>query len=174
MSRIRVSVLAAAERIKSELRKDEKFSQGVRLYAVYQVALGKTAKELEGLYSCSHKSICNWVHRYNSEGAAGLKDRPRGGRRSRLSEAQKEAIKTAILHSPEAAGFPSGVWTWALVARYIAKTFGVAYKKAQVYNILHSLGLSYQKGRGYFPEQEGREPAVAALKKNFRRGSRKA
>ncbi|MDR3188832.1 MAG: hypothetical protein LBT94_06575 [Prevotellaceae bacterium] len=33
MSRVRVSVLAAAEKIKSELRKDEKFSQGVRLYA---------------------------------------------------------------------------------------------------------------------------------------------
>ncbi|MDR2651293.1 MAG: helix-turn-helix domain-containing protein, partial [Prevotellaceae bacterium] len=33
----------------------------------------------------SHKSICNWVHRYNTEGIEGLKDKPRSGRRSRLN-----------------------------------------------------------------------------------------
>jgi hypothetical protein len=36
MSKERIKVNAPAEAIASQLRKDEKFSQGVRLYAVYQ------------------------------------------------------------------------------------------------------------------------------------------
>jgi transposase len=165
MSKTRLQVLSNSEAIKSQLRKDEKFSQGVRLYAVYQISLGKTAEELKELYFTSHKSICNWVHRYNAEGVEGLKDRPRSGRRSRLEEAQKGKIKAAVLESPSLEGFSSGVWTWALVSEYIRRNFGVSYKKAQIYNILHSLGLSYQKGKGYFPEAANREEQVETIKK---------
>jgi len=46
MSKERISVHARLKTIKSQLRKDEKFSQGVRLYAVYQIKLGRTASEL--------------------------------------------------------------------------------------------------------------------------------
>lgn len=165
MSKICLKVLADSRVIKSQLRKDEKFSQSVRLHAVYQIALGKKAKELGSLYLASYNSICNWVHRYNAEGIEGLKDRPRSGRPSRLTESQKMKIKETVLQSPELEGFSSGVWTWALVSEYIRRNFGVEYKKAQIYNILHSLGLSYQKGKGYFPEISKREECVATIKK---------
>ncbi|MDR1348547.1 MAG: helix-turn-helix domain-containing protein [Prevotellaceae bacterium] len=165
MSKIRVKVFADCETIKSQLRKDEKFSQGVRLYAVYQIALGKKAEELEELYHTSHKSICNWVHRYNAEGVEGLKDRPRSGRRSRLDAAQKKKIKEAVLQSPTLENFSSGVWTWALVGEYIRCNFGVSYRKVQIYNILHSSGLSCQKGKGYFPEAANREEQIERIKK---------
>jgi transposase len=74
-------------------------------------------------------------------------------------------LKQAVLSSPLEHGFTSGAWTWALVPEYIRHAFGVEYKKAQIYNILHSLGLSFQKGKGYFPEAESREEAVSAIKK---------
>jgi transposase len=85
MSKIKIKVNADASVIQSQLRKDEKFSQGIRLHAVYQIAIGKDAKELQDTYSTCHKSICNWVHRYNAEGIDGLKDRPRSGRPSLLT-----------------------------------------------------------------------------------------
>lgn len=47
------------ETLKALLRKDEKFRQGIRLYACYQVSLGKRPKELEDTYGTSLKSICN-------------------------------------------------------------------------------------------------------------------
>jgi hypothetical protein len=43
MAKERLKVAVAAEEIAGQLRRDEKFSQGVRLYAVYQIALGKKA-----------------------------------------------------------------------------------------------------------------------------------
>ena len=77
MSKERISVAVELSIIKSQLRKDEKFSQGVRLYAVYQIKLGRNAEELEELYNVSYKSICNWVYRYNRYGIDGLKEKPR-------------------------------------------------------------------------------------------------
>jgi hypothetical protein len=41
----------------------------------------------------------------------------------------------------------------------------VSYRKAQIYNILHSPGMSCQKGKGYFPEAANREEAVERIKK---------
>jgi transposase len=117
------------------------------------------------VYNTSHKAICNWVHRFNVQGVVGLKDRPRSGRPSRLWDESKAKLKQVVLSSPMAEGFSSGTWTWALVSEYIRNAFGVEYRKAQIYNILHSIGLSFQKGKGYYPEAENREEAISAIKK---------
>ena len=167
MSKIKIKVNADLSVIKSQLRKDEKFSQGIRLFAVYQIAKGMDAKELVDLYSSSHKSICNWVHRYNAEGIDGLKDRPRSGRPPLLNGSQKLELDTIIQSSPLEYGYDTATWTAALVIDIVKKTFGVEYKKAQMYNILHSLGFSFQKGKGYYPETEERtKEEVEDLKKN--------
>ena len=170
----RIKVNVPAEVISTQLRRDERFSQSVRLYAVYQIALGKQVEELQIMYNISRKAIYNWVHRFNAHGVEGLKDRPRSGRPGRLSQENKVQLKRVVLSSPEEYGFSSDTWTWALVAEYIRTAFCVNYKKAHIYNILHSLGLSFQKGKGFFPEAEGREETVSALKKTSRtsRGER--
>jgi transposase len=165
MSKKRISVEADLSTIKSQLRKDEKFSQGVRLYAVYQIKNGRGAKELEELYAVSHKSICNWVHRYNRYGLEGLSDKPRSGRPSRLSEKQRAKLRKVISESPEKAGYSSGVWSGPMVVDYIQKTFGVTYKKAQIYNLMRGMGFSYQRGKAFYPEASEREETVLGIKK---------
>jgi transposase len=149
------------------LRKDDKYSQGVRLYAVYQISLGKNSEDLVELYGTSHKSICNWVSRYNSEASDGLKDHPSSGRLPGLSCENKLDLKNAVIASPENHGYSSGVWTWALVGDFISKKFGKTYKKSHIYNILHSLNLSYQRGKGFFPEACDRDEKVSDIKKTL-------
>ena len=168
MSKERLSVQADLSTIKSQLRKDEKFSQGVRLYAVYQIKLGRVAEELEELYQVSHKSICNWVHSYNCYGIEGLKDKSRSGRPPRLHEEQQAMLKEVIKDKPEKVGYSSGVWTGPIVIDYIHNKFGVLYKKAQIYNLLRKLGFTYQRGKAFYPESSEREEAVAAIKKTSR------
>ena len=166
MSKVKIRVNADLSIIKSQLRKDEKFSQGVRLHAVYQIATGKDAKELQEVYSTSHKSICNWVHRYNAEGIEGLKDRPRPGRPPLLDKSRKTELEALIHTSPLEYGYNTATWTGALVIDIIKRKFGIEYKKAQIYNILHSLDFTFQKGKGYYPETEERTPEeVEAIKK---------
>ena len=168
MSKERISVHADVSTVKSHLRKDGKFSQGVRLYIVYQIKLGRTAEELETLYSVSHKSICNWVHSYNHHGIDGLTDKPRSGRPCRLHAGQLATLKETLAAEPEKAGYSSGVWSGPLVIDYIQHTFGVVYKKSQIYNLLHKLGLTFQCGKAVYPEASEREETVTAIKKTSR------
>jgi putative transposase len=167
MSKKRLSIQADIEEIKKGLSKNEKYSQAIRLHAVYQVAKGKPIQEVSDMYNVSEKAIYNWVHRYNAEGLKGLCDRPHSGRPSRLSITQKEILRQTIKDKPEKEGYPSGTWTGAMAISYIAKTFGVVYKRAQIYNLLHELGFSFQRGRGYYPEKQGREEKVEEIKKKL-------
>ena len=80
------------EQLLALLRKDEKFQQGVRLFACYQVSIGKKPQELESIYNTSFKSICNWVNKLNEGGIEALKDKVKPGRNNRLSDEQKKEI----------------------------------------------------------------------------------
>ena len=93
------------EAIKAMFRKDERYTTGMRLYAVYQVSIGQPSRKLEDLYNISFKQITNWVHRFEKEGADGLKDKTGRGRKARLSDEQNVAIKEILNQSPESHGF---------------------------------------------------------------------
>jgi transposase len=171
MSRVTLKIENfSSEELKALLRKDEKFQQGVRLYACYQVSKGKKPKELEDLYEISFKSICNWVNKLNKGGLEALIDKKKPGRNSKLSLTQKSEIKDLVLNkNPEDYNYNSSSWTGLLLIDWIKNNYGIEYKKAQIYNILKGLNLTFQKGKGVYPEAEGRKEKVEALKKTSKR-----
>lgn len=159
-----------SEEIKSMFRDDERYTIGIRLYAVYQVSLGQSSRSLEELYNTSFKQITNWVHRFEKEGIEGLRDKKGRGRTSRLSETQRNRIRRLLSESPEDYGYNNATWTGPMLIEWIKKEIGVTYQKAQIYNILKRLGYSYQRGKGAFPEADKQQQEVfkEALKKTDR------
>jgi transposase len=148
------------------LRKDGKFQQGIRLFACYQVALGKKPKDLEKLYDTSFKSICNWVHKLNEGGIDALFDKTKSGRPKRLKSNQLSEIKEIVLNKiPIDFDINSATWTGPILISLIEKQYGITYKKGQIYNILNGLGLTFQKGKGIYPETIERTEKVETLKK---------
>lgn len=159
------------EQIKAMFRDDERYTIGIRLYAVYQVSLGQPSRKLEELYNTSFKQITNWVHRFEKEGIDGLRDKGGRGRTARLEQEQRDRIGSLLNEHPEEYGYNSATWTGPMLIEWIEKEYGISYKKAQIYNIIKSLGFSYQRGRGIFPEAdvEKHEVFKEALKKTARR-----
>ncbi len=163
-----------ADSIKSLIRKDERYTIGLRLYAVYQVAKGQSSRKLEDVYNTSFKQITNWVHRFEREGLDGLKDKKGRGRKDKLTVIQKQKIAMLLKNeSPTKYGFNTATWTGPLLISWIKKEYDIEYKKAQIYNIIKALGFSYQKGRGIYPEADKvkQEEFKSALKKTSRRRS---
>ena len=159
---------ATAEEIHKLLRKDEKYMVGVRLYAVYQVSRGAASRDLEKMYNVSFKSVCNWVHQFNKFGLDGLKDIHRSGRKPRLSKDEMIELKSVIMtEEPIKYNYNTSTWTGPLIIDFIEKKYGIKYKKAQIYNVLKTMGLSYQKGKGIYPEadKEKRDEFIRTLKK---------
>lgn len=146
---------ATAEEIRQMLRKDEKYMIGVRLYAIYQIANGAVSRDLGKIYNVSFKAVCNWVHEFNKYGAEGLKDKSRSGRKPRLSKEEIESLREIILtEEPTKYKYNTSTWTGPILIDFVLNHYGVSFKKAQIYNILKSMGLSYQKGKGIYPEAD--------------------
>ncbi len=160
------------EEIKALFSKDERYTIGIRLYAVYQVSLGQASRNLESLYNASFKQITNWVHRFEESGIEGLKDKPKSGRIPKL--AHENLIKLSNMlknNSPEEFGYNTATWNGPILREYIEKNFGIQYQKAQIYNLLKKLDFTYQKGKAKYPEadEEKREEFKETIKKTSRR-----
>lgn len=156
------------EEIKAMFRDDERYTIGIRLYAVYQLSLGQPSRKLEELYNTSFKQITNWAHRFEREGIDGLRDKPGRGRKAGLTQGQRDRLAVLLnSESPTDHGYNTAIWTGPMLIEWIEKNYGLVYKRAQIYNIIKSLGFTYQKGRGLFPETETQkqEAFKAALKK---------
>lgn len=156
------------EEIKALIKKDDRYTIGLRLYAVYQVSKGQSSRKLEELYQTSFKQITNWVHRFEQEGLEGLKDKPGRGRKSGLSQDDMQRLfKLLVEESPTDHGYNTETWTGPLLIDWIGKNFGLVYKKAQIYNILKQLGFSYQKAKGFYPEAD--EKAQETFKEDLKK-----
>jgi transposase len=155
------------EEIKAMFRDDERYTIGIRLYAVYQLSLGQSSRKLEELYNTSFKQITNWAHRFEKEGIDGLRDKPGRGRTAGLKQNQRERIAVLLTEPPTDHGYNTATWTGPMLIEWIEEHYGLVYKRAQIYNIIGSLGFTYQKGRGLFPETDAQkqEAFKAALKK---------
>lgn len=158
------------EQIKAIIDDNKDYKTAIRLYAVYQVALGKPSRQVGKIFQTSFKQITNWVHQFEAEGVAGLVDKPGRGRKSRLSDAQKETIEHLLQEQqPSDYGYNTATWTGPLLIDWIKDQFGISYKKAQIYNIIKSLGFSFQKGKGVYRKDDPEEQQAfkSALKKTL-------
>ncbi len=145
----------SSEEIRALFAKDEKYTIGIRLYAVYQVSRGQTSRKLESLYNTSFKQITNWVHRFEESGLEGLRDKPKSGRKPRLTQEQMNELCNVLQNNrPDEFGYSTATWNGTILKEYIEKHYHVVYQKAQVYNLLKKLGFTYQNGKAQYPEAD--------------------
>lgn len=111
------------------------------------------------------QTLCDWVHRYNADGLAGLGDRHGGGAPPRLSLGQEAEVADWIRTGPNVE--KDGVVRWRCVdiqAR-IAREWGVALHERSVGKLLHRLRFARTSTRPRHPK------ADAAAQASFGPGS---
>ena len=86
----------------------------------------------------------------------------------KLDANQLRELKLTIQNEkPDNYNYNTSTWTGPLIIDFVKKKYGVEFKKAQIYNILKNMGLSYQKSKGIYPEanEEKRKEFSDTLKK---------
>ena len=137
------------EEIKRLLTSNESFVVAIRLYLVYQVALGYSSRKLAEIHDISFKQITTWVHRFEAEGLDGLRNRKGRGRKTLLSKDKLDRIKKLVLKEPPSDhGYEDAKWTGPLLAEWIEAKYGIKYQRAQIYNLLRGLGIEFHKKQG--------------------------
>ena len=125
-----------------------------RLLALAAVYDGMSRADAARVGGMDRQTLRDWAHRFNAAGPEGLKDRPRAGRRRRLTEAQMAALAEIVESGPDPA--VDGVIRWRRIdlKRVIEDRFGVVYSERAVSDLLARLSFSYLSGRPQHPRQD--------------------
>ncbi len=125
-----------------------------RMLAIALVMEGidrRTAAESCGM---DRQTLRDWVHRYNTEGLAGLSNRRAPGPKPRLSAAQKAELAQIVRDGPDPA--VDGVVRWRRVdlKRQIEDRFGVTMHERTVGKQLATLGFRRLSVRPQHPKSD--------------------
>src|SRR6478672_11633724 len=98
-----VAVAIATGRTPAELRALARRERDGRVSArLLALAMdGMRREEAARAAGMDRQTLRDWVHRYNAEGLAGLRDRPRPGRKPRLTAGQEAELVTAVEQGPD-------------------------------------------------------------------------
>src|SRR3954454_4012075 len=83
-----------------------------RMLALALVLEGRSRTEAARLCGMDRQTLRDWVHRYDAEGLAGLSDRPRRGRKPRLTPEQMAELGRLVEDGPDPDQDGGGVVRW--------------------------------------------------------------
>ena len=124
----------------------------LRALAIAQALEGASRAEAARVVGRERQSLRDAVVRYNAEGLAGLRDRPRSGRREKLNAARQDDLRAWVLQGPDPD--VDGVSSYRLldIAAHVEQRWGVSYSLSALARLLHRMGLSWQKARPAHPK----------------------
>jgi transposase len=156
--------------LQDEIQRSEESRYDHRLHAVLLVAQGVTCPAVADLLGASRRSVEYWVHAFENEGLAGLREGERPGRPSRLSERQLAQVSAVLRLPPRDAGMTAQLWDGRLLARYLRGEFGVELGVRQCQRLFRQLGFRLRKPR---PLIAHADPMLqSAVKKTAKAGPR--
>ena len=91
------------------------------------------------------QTVRHWRRVWRKSGVDGLRHKPHPGRPALLNDAQKQELLQLLLREPTTLGFTKHLWTTAMIADLIRMKFNVDYHRDWVGEMLHGLGMSWQK-----------------------------
>lgn len=170
MQKLEITAMSVSE-IEDLLKSKEDYKIALRLVSILPIAKGESSRKAEELLLLSHNQICIWAKRFNEFGLEGLYDKPKTGRKPKITEAELVWLKNIILNeSPTKHGFNTETWTAPMIVIIVEKHCDISYSDDMIYVILKKkLGLTHKKGKGFYGEakQEVRNKFVSDLKKTL-------
>lgn len=125
-----------------------------RMLALALVLEGRSRTEAATVCGMDRQTLRDWVHRYNAEGLAGLRDRPLPGPPCLLTPEQQQTVAQWVKDGPDIAS--DGIVRWRRIdlVRRIKKAFDIDMAERSVGQMLRRLGFRRLSVRPQHPGQD--------------------
>jgi transposase len=153
----------SAEELRVAARRTKDSDQARRLLAVALVLEGTSRTEAARVTGMDRQTLRDWVVRYNAEGVAGLRDRPRPGRPGQLTAAQLAELERLVEAGPDIAVHGVVRWRCVDLRAEIKQRFAVEVSERHVGRLLRQLEFTRLSVRPRHPEADA--AAQEAFKK---------
>ena len=98
-------------------------------------------------------TVYSRLKRFDSEGLAGLEDKPKSGRKPTYSETDRGEVIALARTDPQKLGLPFGHWTLDRLVAYLREKDQVGISRAQLARVLKAEGLRWYQEQVYFTER---------------------
>lgn len=132
---------------------EERRREAVRLLEKGDLNQSEVARRLR----VCRQTVSRWVLQMRQGGEEALKQAGRAGRKSELTETDRQRLQDLLLQGPEQLGYETPLWTCGRVGHLIESEFGVAYHPGHVWKVLDALGWSCQRPVGKARERNEEE-----------------
>jgi transposase len=102
---------------------------------------GLKVPQIAAIVRESEATVLRWLKRYQAEGLNGLRDAPRPGRPSEVTEAHRAVLLTAVRRRPRSLGLPFSLWTLQRLVDYLAENTGLRVSDETVRRALKQAGI---------------------------------
>jgi len=132
-----------------------------RILMVLWLGEGESSYNVGRRLLCPHSKVLYWKKRFEKEGIAGLRDKPRSGKPPKLSMESEEHIKQQI-------GDGTG-WQTKTIRWLIREEAGVAYSERHVVRLMHAWGFEKitPRQRHAFADEKEREAFLKTSKSSW-------
>jgi transposase len=174
MSRLALHIRTdrSSDEMRRLARKQSDPAASARMYAIANALDGMSRAEAARLAGMERQALRDAVVRYNAEDLDGLHDRPRSGRKPRLTEAEKTALAKLITDGPDVEASGLSAWTLSDLCAEIKQRWAKTLHPASLSRVVRKPGFSRQKARQVHP-QSNKEAQQVFHKGGFRRRSRR-
>jgi transposase len=142
--------------LRRHARREPNRRAALRTLAIANALEGMSRAEAARLAGMERQALRDAVVRYNAEGLAGLRDRPKPGRPQRLSEAEQAALAARVFRGPDPERDGIAAWTRADLCGWLEARFAKAFHPSSLSRVLGRLDLSRQKARPVHPGADPR------------------
>jgi transposase len=106
---------------------------------------GLKAEEIAEITRESYITVLRWLKRYQAEGVEGLKDTPRPGRSTTVTEAYRTKLLEVVRRRPRSLGLEYSMWTLRRLADYLAEETGLRISHETVRRELAKDGIVFSQ-----------------------------
>jgi transposase len=131
-----------------------------RAQAVRLSARGYPVPEIADILGCNPQSVHNWLGAFESQGAAGLIEKPRSGRPVVATPDYRSRLVEAVQTDPMKMGYPFSVWTVTRLRAHVARETGILLGETRVRQIMKEEGLVFKRPKHTLAEK--RDPKAFA------------
>jgi len=124
-----------------------------RLLAVRLVVMGNTVPQAAKAVGLKQRQTRNWIHRFNSEGVNGLRDRPRPGQPVKLSRQKEQEFRERVEKGAIQKDRTCNLRVKD-IQRILREEFCADYCLGGTYFLLHRLGFSSLAPRPRNPQAD--------------------
>jgi transposase len=140
-----------------------------RAQAVLYKARGMSLEQIARLLGVHWSTAQRYIARYRERGMASFRDRPRPGRKPKLTEEARQKLLKAALRSPRLFGFLKNNWSLGMLRLYLKRETGIDISEVQIWRVLNKSGVVYKRPKLVAPEKRGKR---AKKVENYKRIAR--